>query len=149
MWDFPSLALFRGAGKVGMLVNTCLSGVTLSSGVKSGANANLFMWSLSQCVHEGAVCLLNVGSIEFCKKRPSMVLQFGDRLSAVAGSPLGLISLKRERLTSHTNKCSWKSVDAHFISQNLNTAFLVSTRKASQKTWLKGVVGKLAYFHES
>ena len=36
------------------------------------------------------------GSIEFCKKRPSMVLQFGDRLSAVAGSPLGLISLKNQ-----------------------------------------------------
>ena len=92
--------------------------------LKSGANANLFMWSLSQCVHEGAVCLVNVGSIELCKKRPSMVLQFGGRLSAVAGSPLGLISLKiRERLTLHTKKCSWKSVEAHFVSQILNTAF--------------------------
>ena len=53
-----------------------------------------------------------------------MVLQFGDRHSAVARSPLGLISLKiRERLTLHTKKCSWKSVEAHFVSKNLNTVF--------------------------
>ena len=82
------------------------------------------------------------GSIEFCKKRPSMVLQFGDRLSAVAGSPLGLISLKiRERLTLHTKKCSWKSVETIRL-EKFEHGILISTRQASQKTWLKGVVGR-------
>ena len=51
-----SRALFSGAGEdrdVG--VNTCLPGFTLSSGVKFGANANLFLWGLCKCLHEVAV----------------------------------------------------------------------------------------------
>ena len=74
-----------------------------------------------------------------------MVLQFGDRLSAFAGSPLGLISLNIESgngITFHTKKCSWKSVEANFVSRNFEHGSLVSAREASQKTWLEGVVGR-------
>ena len=46
----------------------------------------------------GAVYHLNDGNIEFCKKRPSMDLQFGNRLSAVAGSILGLFGAANSRV---------------------------------------------------
>ena len=72
-----------------------------------------------------------------------MVLQFGDRLSAVAGSPLGLIRLKSGNgITFHIKKCSWKSVEAHSISRNLNTTIQSSARKASWKTWSEDVAGR-------
>ena len=67
---FLSRALFRGAGEDRDVdINTYLHGFTLSSGVKCGANANLFLWGLSLCLHEVAVCPLQCREHRVLQKR--------------------------------------------------------------------------------